>query len=186
MSETKELSAAQLRETAQRLLEVADRLDEAELHSHPGSQRGIPDHGTTHEVKRRRLSVSTTELVTFAQCMYRQRMGRNEHFSAGFANEPAWDMMLDLFVLRHQGKQVTVSGACLASNGPATTALRYLQWLEEQDFIQKWASHTDKRVQMVELTDKGMGLMSSYLASCIQTFLSADSKSNAGPFMLSA
>ena len=46
-------------------------------------------------------------------------------FGEGLFADPAWDIMLDLFAARIEGKDITVSSAGIAACVPPTTALRW-------------------------------------------------------------
>lgn len=73
--------------------------------------------------------------------------------------DPAWNMLLDLFVRRVDGHVTSVSSACIASGVPATTALRHIAILIENGIVIKNPSPTDQRVQYVTLSDDGFRKM---------------------------
>lgn len=73
--------------------------------------------------------------------------------------DPAWNILLDLFVRRVDEHVTSVSSACIASGVAATTALRYIAILIENGFIIKNPSPTDQRVQYVTLSDEGFRKM---------------------------
>ena len=52
-------------------------------------------------------------------------------------SDPAWDMLLDLFVGHITGRDVSVTSACLASRRPATTSLRYIERMAKQGLIRR-------------------------------------------------
>lgn len=68
--------------------------------------------------------------------------------------EPAWDMLLDLFIAHHEGKRISVSSACIASGGSATTALRWLSRLEALGLIVRVGDSADRRRIFIELTQE--------------------------------
>lgn len=73
--------------------------------------------------------------------------------------DPAWNIMLDLFVRRIDEHVTSVSSACIASGVPATTALRHIAILIENGFVVKNPSLTDQRVQYITLNDEGVRKM---------------------------
>jgi hypothetical protein len=95
---------------------------------------------------------------------YAGRRSRMDHFDADLFGEPAWDILLDLFIQRLSGRQVSKSSACIASAAPNTTALRWLTLLEEHGLIATKASKTDRRRSYVHLTDKGFNAMLEWCA----------------------
>lgn len=79
--------------------------------------------------------------------------------------EPAWDILLDLYIANVENKSVSVSSACIGSAAPPTTGLRWLGVLSEQGLIAREHDPEDQRRVLVRLTDKGLGAMDEYFAS---------------------
>lgn len=73
--------------------------------------------------------------------------------------EPAWDILLDLFIAQGQGKSVSVSSACIGSAAPATTGLRWLGVLADEGLIVREADPADQRRVLVRLTATGRAAM---------------------------
>jgi len=74
--------------------------------------------------------------------------------AANLFADPAWFIMLDLFVRQHSGLQTTVSSACHASFSPVTTALRHLAILTERNIIEREYDPVDQRRIFVKLTQE--------------------------------
>lgn len=104
-------------------------------------------------------------LSTLSMTYYRVRRTRDNYFPRQLFGEPAWDILLDLYINHAQGRKISVSSLCVASMVPATTALRYIAMLEDQGLLRKIASEHDRRVSLVELTDKGCAAMEAYMTS---------------------
>ena len=66
--------------------------------------------------------------------------------------DPAWFILLDLFVRQHSGLQTSVSSACHASFSPVTTALRHLAILTERKIIEREYDSVDQRRILLRLT----------------------------------
>ena len=103
--------------------------------------------------------------MTKARAEYDKRRKRAKHFPQGLFGEPAWDMLLDLFVSCQNGTEISVTSACIAAYVPATTALRWLQNLELTGFVERFADAKDKRRYIVRLTEVGYSSMCSYFDS---------------------
>jgi hypothetical protein len=95
---------------------------------------------------------------------YRARRRRKRFFAPQLFGEPAWDLLLDLFIARLNRKRVSVSSACYAADVPSTTALRWLGILSDHNLIERFDSETDQRVTWVRLTDYGADLMNRFFA----------------------
>jgi hypothetical protein len=84
--------------------------------------------------------------------------------NAELFGEPAWDILLDLYIAHVDGKPVSVSSACIGSAAPPTTGLRWLGVLSEQDFILREHDPEDQRRILVRLTEKGLRAMDEYFS----------------------
>jgi hypothetical protein len=105
---------------------------------------------------------SALALARHAYAMRRQRaaiFGTSDLFG-----EPAWDILLDLYIAQAEGKPVSVSSACIGSASPPTTGLRWLAVLTERGLIARTADEQDHRRIMVHLTERGMAAMEQFLA----------------------
>lgn len=96
-------------------------------------------------------------LVALGSKIYSARRKVDEIFGmVGFAVSPAWDIVLDLYRSKADGKVISVTSACIGAACPPTTALRWLQALETMMLIERRPDHHDGRRIVVELTDGGL------------------------------
>ena len=143
-------TGARLRSMAAQLMNVADAID---------------SKGTADDL---RLTLAETEreellLTSWAEAEFKARQKRNDFFPQGLLGEPAWDMLLDLFIQHTHRQRVSVTNACRASGVASTTALRWLVNLEKQGIVKRVPAVDDKRVQFVELTKSGRLSISKWL-----------------------
>ncbi|WP_017663986.1 winged helix DNA-binding protein [Porphyrobacter sp. AAP82] len=81
--------------------------------------------------------------------------------------EPAWDILLDLYIAAGEGKPVSVSSACIGSAAPATTGLRWLGVLAEEGLVVREADAENHRRVLVRLTPSGQAAMDRFFeAAC--------------------
>lgn len=110
---------------------------------------------------------TATELGLSAQAsvIYRGRRARRVLFGdhGDLFGEPAWDMLLDLFVARETGQLVSVSSACISADVPATTALRWLGILERRGLVRRMADRCDGRRWHMQLSDEAHTAMRRWL-----------------------
>lgn len=90
---------------------------------------------------------------------YRKRRKRDAFVERPIFRDPAWDILIDLYVMANKGKQVSISSACIAANVPATTALRWITLLEREGLIIRYADDADQRRIFVALTSRGTELI---------------------------
>lgn len=99
---------------------------------------------------------SKQTLTGLAGKIYSARRNVDEVFGMqGFAISPAWDIMLDLYQADCKGNQISVTSACIGAACPATTALRWLNALEEMLLIDRRPDSDDKRRFVVEISELG-------------------------------
>jgi len=100
-----------------------------------------------------------------ALTLYKARRARAAMFN-GYSDlfgEPAWDLLLDLFIAREANRQVSVSSACIAADVPATTALRWLAILEQRGLVERRADAIDGRRIHIRLSDSAAAMMERWL-----------------------
>lgn len=106
------------------------RDESSDWRSAPGAARALD---RAQKASRRRL-------------LRRQLVGAPELFG-----EPAWDVLIDLFIHEAQGKPVSTSSFCIASGLPMSSALRLLQRLCETGLVTREADRSDGRRNFIRL-----------------------------------
>ncbi len=140
------------------LVQIANEMDL--LESRPPKGNG---HGSTS------IEQTLPALVAVAESMYRNRRLREEIFDSDLFGEPAWNMLLDLYVNHVRGQRISVTSLCYASRRPITTALRWIVQLEERSLVSRDGSSSDNRVRFVDLTKRGIQLMNRYMCQLVNT-----------------
>jgi DNA-binding MarR family transcriptional regulator len=85
--------------------------------------------------------------------LIRLRKLRRDYLGAEIFFDPAWDMLLDLYAARLEGRRVNVSSLCMAAGVASTTALRWMQGLEAKCLITRHPDQADGRRVFMELSD---------------------------------
>lgn len=98
------------------------------------------------------MAQGRSELAATARHYLRCRWQREAVFSGDLFADPAWDILLDLFASAIEGKQVTVSDACIAAHVPTSTALRWASRLESDGLVTRHRDPADGRRTYLELT----------------------------------
>lgn len=106
--------------------------------------------------------------MMIAQWLYRGRRDRPGVDDPRLFGEPAWDMLLDLYIHQAKGLSTSITGACIGSHAPATTALRYVELLCEQGWIQKIPDDSDKRRSFLALTADTTARLNSYFDQMLE------------------
>lgn len=95
------------------------------------------------------------DVVDAARRMMTARQRRARFLPREILGEPAWDILLDLFVSRAEGRDVPLKSACIASGVPATTAMRCLATLRDRGLVDHRPDPVDRRRTLLLLTDLG-------------------------------
>jgi len=99
-------------------------------------------------------------LGALARKIYKSRREREKRSPVpGLFKDPAWDILLDLFISYTENTQISVSSAGLAANTPTTTSLRWILSLQNAKLIDRIGDHFDKRREFVFLTPEGIRYM---------------------------
>lgn len=106
---------------------------------------------------------SRAPTVATARKFYQLRRRRAAYFDPMLFAEPAWDMLLDLYIAEREGRPVAVLSACIGASAPQTTALRWMRVLESQGLIRKEVDEKDARRIYVRLTEDAIARMRSLL-----------------------
>ncbi|MXO71389.1 winged helix DNA-binding protein [Alteraurantiacibacter buctensis] len=113
-----------------------------------------------------RIERNAMQLAMKARLITEQRGRRRDYIDGDLLGEPAWDMLLDLFMQFAGGASVSTTSLCIASRVPGTTALRYITLLEDKGYVARRPSEMDGRVMLVSLTDTGVLAVGRYLEQC--------------------
>lgn len=102
-----------------------------------------------------------------ARQAFAERRRRVPIFGTGMFGEPAWDILLVLYIERHAHRHSIGSLAKVAGTAPSTT-LRWIEALESRDFVFRTEHPTDKRATFVQLTSKGEAALDSYFSETLR------------------
>jgi DNA-binding MarR family transcriptional regulator len=92
--------------------------------------------------------------------------------------DPAWDLLLDLYVAELRGPTLSVSDACVGARVPATTALRWLNHLHAAGAIERIPDPRDKRRVMLRLTPGQISRLDDFFDELIASTSSTEARSN--------
>lgn len=93
-----------------------------------------------------------------------ERRKRAEHFrNQQMFGEPAWDILLDLYIHQVRNEQTTVKRATVGPVATAGTTLRWLQVLDAEGLIFFEADPTDEERRLLRLTPEGYESITRYL-----------------------
>lgn len=97
--------------------------------------------------------------VQLAEAVYRFRRQRERLLAElglpQLFGEPAWDMLLDLYLARANGQSISISSLSIAGCVPGTTGLRWIALLADNGLVSRRPDVQDGRRSLIEITDMG-------------------------------
>ena len=84
-------------------------------------------------------------------------------FDGPLLANPGWDILLDLFIQRSEGKRISIISVCIAANAPTSTVLRYIQAMMDAGTIIRTPTSDDTEGMLIALSDKTYAQMQSIL-----------------------
>lgn len=106
------------------------------------------------------------EAFRIAKALYALRRRRDAATPVkGLFGEPAWDILLDLFIAHKSSMELQVSSVCLEAGVPSTTILRWIARLEREGLLYRQADSGDLRRRYVRLTEDGLTMMRNILGA---------------------
>jgi len=118
---------------------------------------------TSSDTEAESARCSRNELVSKARLVFEERKRRGEFLSRAMLGEPAWDMLLGLYIDRD--RRLSVGWLVTMVGVPQTTALRWIDYLEKEHLVAKRQDPDDRRVVYIELLDRGREALDSYFTS---------------------
>lgn len=76
--------------------------------------------------------------------------------TAGLFGEPAWDILLDLFIAAREGRRISLASACEGAAAPEASALRWIAILERRGLIVSEGPTHDRRIKLSQETYASM------------------------------
>lgn len=105
---------------------------------------------------------SYEEVVAEARRSNKMRLQRYRFLDDSRCRDPEWDMLVDLFLQKIDGKETSVSSLTLAANVPSTTSLRHIGLLIDDGMIERRSCPNDKRRSLCTLTEKAFKSVYAY------------------------
>lgn len=107
-----------------------------------------------------------TRRLEQASAMLAGRRARSVAFGGLRFVEPAWDMILALYVATAEGQRTNVLKLCTASGASTTTALRLIETFEQRGYVERRPDPNDARsiliVMLPTLADALDGWLDSF------------------------
>lgn len=134
------------------------------------TQHQGPGQGRASREGLRTASTSLSREARLAAGILASRRRREDLFGANLFADPAWDMLLDLFVEEEKGNSVYVSSLCMASAVPTTTALRWIGTLTEAGLFERRPTGSNRKIEIF-LSRRARALVRQHLNETLDEVL---------------
>ncbi len=96
--------------------------------------------------------------------IYKARRERAKLFDSngGLFGEPAWDILLDLYIAHERGQPICLTDATLGAGVPVSTAQRWVRQLLARGLLYRQDDARDARRIRVSLSEKTLEIMRLY------------------------
>jgi DNA-binding MarR family transcriptional regulator len=134
------------------------------VHHRHGNDRGTPGG---HAPASTGIAASPEERQRLREHVRQIRNSRDLRrmsFDQSIFGEPAWEILLALYTIDCDRRRLNTRELSKLANLALTTALRWLDHLEEQGLIGRRPNPFDQRMVYVELSEKGRAAMDDYLS----------------------
>jgi DNA-binding MarR family transcriptional regulator len=102
-------------------------------------------------------------LVSKARLVLGARRIRSQYFHRDLFGEPAWEILLALYVAEESGPRFTTSRLAEWVGAPLSTVIRWIRTLEDQSLVGRADHPTDRRIVFIHLLEKGRKALDAYL-----------------------
>ena len=104
-------------------------------------------------------------LLSRARMVINSRRAREKYFDRDLFGEPAWDILLALYITEDSGSRFTISKLAECIDVPLSTAIRWVRTLEQQSLVERIDHPTDRRIAFVRLKDEARRTLDAFLGA---------------------
>ena len=107
--------------------------------------------------------VPTTALLERAQYILRVRRSRERLIGKAIIGEPAFDLLLCLYVRSGQ-RETSLTSLAKPAGIPYSSAMRWIAYLADKGLVERIESESDRRATSIQLTPSGRAVMDELLS----------------------
>lgn len=106
---------------------------------------------------------SAPEFTSRLKQIYAAQRIRRKTFDTPLIGDPAWEILLYVFIATSESRAVTVGEACQIESASQATAQRYVNYMVDRGLLQRSPNASDKRSSILTISESGISKMISYL-----------------------
>ena len=116
---------------------------------------GSPDRDGEPEAR----SLRNAETTSRRRLLRKQLLGGSDHFG-----EPAWDILLDLFIHEAKGQSLSMSALCVTAGIPTSSAMKLIQRMCDDGLLERTPDLSDGRRSLVNIAPDIAHRLRAYFA----------------------
>lgn len=105
------------------------------------------------------MALRNAETTWRRRLLRKQLLGGSDHFG-----EPAWDMLIDLFIHEARGRPLSMSALCVTAGIPTSSAMKLIQRMCDDGLLERTPDVADGRRSLVNLTPDIAHRLRAYFA----------------------
>ncbi|HEX2763202.1 MAG TPA: helix-turn-helix domain-containing protein [Allosphingosinicella sp.] len=110
---------------------------------------------------------TAASLREVAERLYLERRRRDEHFPPGLFGEPAWDLLLAMFIAHEEGRSLSLAQACSAAKVDPEAGPRLIERMAGEGLVVRTRASDDARRSGIALTESAVLRLCRYLSDLI-------------------
>ena len=103
--------------------------------------------------------------IATARRLAAERRERRRFLPEDLFHEPAWDMLLALYLAHHERRVMNVKTLVAAADAPITTSQRWIDHLAKAGLVTRVTDPVDRRRIEVSLSETALKSLNGYLAA---------------------
>lgn len=108
---------------------------------------------------------SAVPLVAIARTVLDMRRSRKQFMPASLFHEPAWEILLSLYIAQEDRRVLFVKNLVQDIEAPVTTSQRWIDQLAHMKLVDRSTDPDDRRRSEVSLSAQGRTMLEAYLRS---------------------
>ena len=118
----------------------------------------------------RPISLATSEAVKVVSQIIYARRTRSDFFAPEIFSDPAWDMLLVLFLAKARGEGMAPDQLAKAAASPLGASARWIGILKRNGLVQPGRVQADGITRMIELAPRGWSAMLQWAQRWIESY----------------
>lgn len=122
----------------------------------------------------RGAAMHDADLADFARQTLTERRERDRYFDPMVFSNPAWDMLLAMYVASAEGREQSVLDCCAAAPVAQGVALRWLAYLKQEEMVIETCDPAQRGRTLIRLSDQARATISACLGSLVELGLGSE------------